>query len=103
MRAYAQHTVITAVAGRRDELVEKFLQAAELQGDNPACLATTVGIDPMDVRLVYLTEFWTSEAEHTAATQSPAVQEWADGMAELVDGPPDSTRFVAVGGRAQAR
>jgi quinol monooxygenase YgiN len=103
MQAFAQHTAITAAPGRREELVAKFLETVELQRDNPACLAMTVGIDPMDVRLVYLSELWTSEDEHTAATQSPAVQEWAKDMPQLVDGPPSSTRFVAVGGCAQAR
>lgn len=103
MADFAQHTRVTAAPGRRGDLVARFLEAAELQRDNPACLLTLVGTDPADTAAVYLTEVWTSEAEHAAATRSEPVARWAEGMAELVDGPPASTRFVIVGGAASPR
>jgi quinol monooxygenase YgiN len=93
---WAQHTRLTAADGRRDDLVSWFNEVPELQRDNPAHVLTVVGVAGRDG--VTLTEVWTSEAEHQAATQSDAVTAWAAGMSELVDGEPSTEQFTVVGG-----
>ena len=69
------------------------MEAAELQKDNPACELSLVSTSPDDPDAVFLTEVWASEDEWEEARESPEVQEWAAGMPELVDGPPDTTRL----------
>jgi quinol monooxygenase YgiN len=88
---FAQHTRIAARAGRLDELVAKFAEAADMQASNPACELTLVSTSPEDPGAVFLTEVWTSAEEHERARNSPEVQAWAAGMPELVDGPPRTT------------
>jgi quinol monooxygenase YgiN len=81
---FARHTRVTARPGRRDELARKFLDTFEFLGANPACELTVVSADLDDPDAVLLTEIWTSEADHTAATRSPEVAEWAADIGELV-------------------
>jgi quinol monooxygenase YgiN len=90
---FGQHTRILARAGKRDALLAKFTEAAEMQAGNPACELTLVSGSPDDPDVVFLTEVWTSEDEHERARTSPEVQAWAKDMPELVDGPPDTTRL----------
>jgi quinol monooxygenase YgiN len=96
MGHWAQHTRITAALGRRDELVAKFAEVPVLQRDDPDHLLTLVGVD--GDHAVTVTEVWTSEQSHERATRSPAVVAWAEGMADLVAGPPVSERFTVVVG-----
>jgi quinol monooxygenase YgiN len=93
MARFAQHTRIRARLGKREELIAKFTEAGELQHHNPACELTLVSASPDDPDVVFLTEVWTSAEEHERARQSPEVQAWAQGMPELVEGPPDSARL----------
>ena len=93
---WAQHTRLTAVEGRRDDLVAKFNEVPELQRGNAAHVLTMVGTS--GVGGVSVTEVWTSEAAHEAATHSDAVAAWAEGMDGLIVGQPSSEQFLVVGG-----
>jgi quinol monooxygenase YgiN len=96
MAGFAQHTRIRARPGKGDELLAKFVEAADLQHHNPACELTLVSESPDDADVVYLTEVWASAEDHERARNSPEVQAWAKGMPELVDGPPETTRLDPV-------
>jgi quinol monooxygenase YgiN len=91
MAKFGQHTRIRAKPGKGEALVAKFVEAAEMQRDNPACDLTLVSAAPDDPDVVFLTEVWASEEEHERARTSPEVQAWAKDMPELVDGPPETT------------
>jgi quinol monooxygenase YgiN len=95
---FAQHTRIRARPGRRDELVAKFLEAAEMQRDNRANELMLVSSSPDDDDVVYLTEVWSSPEDHERARHSDEVKEWAADMPELVDGEPESTPLEVAGG-----
>ena len=95
---FAQHSKLRARSGKRDELVAKFLEAADMQRDNPACQLMVVSTSPEEDDAVFLTEVWTSAEEHERARQSPEVQAWATGMPSLVDGAPETTQLVIEGG-----
>jgi quinol monooxygenase YgiN len=97
MTGFAQHTRLRARPGMRDELIAKFLEAAEMQRDNPANELTLVSSSPTEEDVVYLTEAWTSAEEHEKARESSEVQAWAADMPELVDGPPDITPLDVAG------
>jgi quinol monooxygenase YgiN len=98
MTRFAQHTRIRARPGKREELIAKFLEAAEMQRDNPANELTLVSSSPEDEDVVYLTEVWTSAEEHEQARQSDEVQAWAADMPSLVDRPPETTPLDVAGG-----
>ena len=87
----------------RDELLAKFLDACEIQRDNPACELMLVSTSPDEHSAVFLTEVWASPEEYERARESPEVQVWAAEMPGLVDGPPEVTPLVPVSPRAGQR
>jgi quinol monooxygenase YgiN len=89
---------VQALPGKRDGLVAKFLEAAELQRGNPACHLTYVATSPDDEVGVWLTEVWRSAKDHKAATQSPAVAKWAADMPQYVDRLAESAKLDYAGG-----
>jgi quinol monooxygenase YgiN len=93
---------LRARAGKRDELVAKFLEVVDMQRDNPACQLMLVSSSPEEDDVVFLTEVWTSGEEHERARQSSEVQAWAAQMPSLVAGPPESTPLVVEGGTGLA-
>jgi len=95
---FAQPPRLRAKPGKHDELVAKFLEAAEMQRENPANELTLVSSSPDDEDVVYLTEVWTSAEEHERARESDEVQAWAADMPSLVDGPPETTPLDVAGG-----
>ena len=96
---FAQHTRLKARPGRREDLIAKFLEVAELQRENSACEISLVSFSPDEDDVVFLTEVWTSAAEHERARNSPEVQAWAEGMPALVAAPPETTPLALVGGK----
>jgi quinol monooxygenase YgiN len=103
MPRFAQHTRLVAAPGKRDELVAKFLESAEIQRDNPECSLMLVSTAPDTADVVYLTEIWSSENAWEQARSSPAIQAWAASMPALVGGPPDTIMLNIVGGKGLAR
>ena len=95
--SFAQHTRIEAQPGKQAELLRKFLDAVELQRDNPACRLMMVSSSPSDEDAVFLTEVWSTEDEWERARSSPEVGEWAGGMPSLVAGPPQTTPLEVAG------
>ena len=98
MAGFAQHARLRAREGKREELVAKFLEVADIQRDNPACRLMLVSTSPEEDDAVFLTEVWTSAEEHARARESEEVQAWAEGMSALVAGPPETTPLVIEGG-----
>jgi quinol monooxygenase YgiN len=90
---------LRARAGKRDELVAKFLEVSDMQRDNPACELMLVSSWPDEDDIVFLTEVWTSAEEHERARNSPEVEAWAADMPSLVAGPPETTLLVVQGGK----
>lgn len=62
---------ITAVDGKRDELVDILLQATKAM---PGCLSYVVAKDPADKTAIWVTEVWVDEASHKASLSLPAVR-----------------------------
>lgn len=96
---FAQQTMLISTSGNRDALVTKFLESAEIQRDNPSCEVMFVSTSPVDERVVYLTEVWTSEEAWEEAVGSPETSAWAEGMAALVAERPESIRLTPIGGK----
>ena len=63
---------MTAVAGRRDELIGILLEGT---GEMPGCLSYVVAIDPNAPDAIWITEVWDTEASHKSSLSLPAVRE----------------------------
>jgi quinol monooxygenase YgiN len=99
MPRFAQHTRLVAAPGRRNELVAKFLESAEIQRANPDCELMLVSTAPGSADVLYLTEVWSSQQAWEQARSSPLIQEWAASMPPLVGGPPESVPLEVAGGK----
>ena len=99
MSRFAQHTRLVAAPGKRDELVARFLESAEIQRGNPDCELMIVSTAPDSADVVYLTEVWSSEDAWEQARRSAPIQAWAASMPALVSGPPESTSLQVMGGK----
>lgn len=62
---------LTAVAGRRDELIALLRESA---ADMPGCLIYVVAEDAMDKNVVWVSEAWDNMASHHASLSMPAVK-----------------------------
>jgi quinol monooxygenase YgiN len=63
---------ITAVDGKRDELIAILLQGTR---DMPGCLSYVVARDPADATTMWVTEVWVDKESHQGSLSLPAVQE----------------------------
>jgi quinol monooxygenase YgiN len=96
---FAQHTRLVSAPGKRDELVAKFLEAAEIQRDNADCELMLVSTEPDAADVVYLTEVWSSEDAWERARSSPQIRAWAAPMSTLVSAPPETCLLDLAGGK----
>src|ERR1700719_2693407 len=62
---------MTAVEGKRDELIAILLQATK---DMPGCLSSIVAKAPADATTIWVTEVWEDQASHKASLSLAAVR-----------------------------
>jgi quinol monooxygenase YgiN len=99
MARFGQQTRLVAKKGRADALVGKFIEAAEIQRDNPACDLLIAGKSTTEDDVVYVIEVWATEADWERARTSDEIAAWAQGMPGLVAAWPKSARFDPAGGK----
>ena len=63
---------MTAVEGKRDELIAILLQGTK---EMPGCLSYIVAKDPADATTLWVSEVWEDQASHKASLSLPAVRE----------------------------
>lgn len=63
---------ITAVAGKRDELIAILVNAT---GEMPGCLSYIVAKDAGDADAIWVSEVWDGQSSHQASLALPAVKE----------------------------
>jgi quinol monooxygenase YgiN len=96
---FAQQTRLLSTQGNADELVAKFIEAAELQSENRSCELMLVAKSEADDDVVYVIEIWSSESAWDEARHSNAVAAWARDLPELVAESPTSTLLTQIGGK----
>jgi quinol monooxygenase YgiN len=99
MARFGQQTKLVAKKGRADALVGKFIEAAEMQRDNPACELMIAGKSTTEDDVVYVIEVWASEEDWQQARSSDEIAAWAKEMPGLVAQWPKSATFDAAGGK----
>lgn len=86
---------MTAVAGKRDELISILLEGV---AGMPGCLSYVVAKDPADADAVWITEVWDSQESHKASLSLPAVKQAITRGKPLIAGFSDHTVTEPVGG-----
>ena len=74
---------MSAVAGRRDELLAILLKSV---GGMPGCLSYIVATDPGAPDAIWITEVWDNEASHKASLSLPAVRDAISRAKPLIAG-----------------
>jgi quinol monooxygenase YgiN len=90
---------LTALPGKRDELLASMLKAADLVTDAPGCEIYLVSTSPDETDTVWVTELWRSEADHDDSLQIEGVAELIGQVRPILAGPPQGTRLHPVGGK----
>jgi len=86
---------ITAVEGRRSELVEVLLESV---ADMPGCLSYVVALDPGDENGIWVTEVWDRRESHEASLALPGVQRAIERGRPLIGGFERRVETTPVGG-----
>lgn len=86
---------MTAVAGKRDELISILLEGV---AGMPGCLSYVVAKDPADADAIWITEVWDSEESHKASLSLPSVRQAIARGKPLIAGFSNSTVTEPVGG-----
>jgi quinol monooxygenase YgiN len=86
---------MTAVAGKRDELIAILLGGT---GSMPGCLSYIVATDPADPKAIWITEAWDSKASHDGSLSLPEVRAAIAKGKPLIAGFGDAVVTAPVGG-----
>lgn len=86
---------MTAVPGKRDELIAALLEGLT---NMPGCLSYIVATDPKDADAIWITEAWDSKASHGASLSLPQVKGAIAKGRPLIAGFGDSVVTTPVGG-----
>jgi quinol monooxygenase YgiN len=96
---FTQQTRLLAKKGRAPALLEKFIEAAQIQQTNSGCEVMLAGISASEPDAVYVFEVWSSEAEWKQARASDAITTGSKEMPTLVAEWPQSIRLDSIGGK----
>ena len=90
---------MTAVAGKRDELISILLEGV---AGMPGCLSYVVAKDPSDTDAIWITEVWDSAESHKASLTLPSVKQAITRGRPLIAAFSNSTVTEPVGGHGLA-
>lgn len=98
MTRFGLHNKLTAQPGQRDALATILLDAANLVSTLPGCEIYFVSTDEKDPNAIYVTEVWTSEADHKASLEKSEVRALIEKGRPMLAGMPQMTRLAPMGG-----
>jgi len=87
---------MTAVPGRRDELVALLQEGALAGGDDSGLLTFVINTVPDDPDTIWLTQLWADKEAHDATTRSEAVATVSRRLPPLLAQPPAGSHGHAV-------
>ena len=88
-----------AVDGRRDELIEILLKAAELLQKNDDCISYIVGKSD-EPNEVWISELWESKDAHDRSLEPDDIRSLVMTARPLIADMPAGTEFQAIGGKS---
>ena len=98
---FAMYDKVVAKPGQRDAMVEILLEASRLLTPLESCHLYIVNVVPAEPDAIWVTELWSSEADHDASLQMPSVLAVIARAKPLVAGF-EGIRLVPVGGKGLA-
>ncbi|WP_127130313.1 putative quinol monooxygenase [Georgenia sp. SYP-B2076] len=93
---------LTAQAGRREELVDLLLQAAEALTRDPGCLHYVVSTSD-EPEAVWVWEVWADKAAHDASLEPADVRALIRAARPLIAGMSDQAGLAVLGGKGLPR
>ncbi len=99
MDRFGMYGKLVAKADQRDTLVKLLLEASRLLTPLPGCLLYIVNVVPSDPDAIWVTEVWSSEAEHGASLKMESVRELIAKAMPLIERGSESIRMIPVGGK----
>jgi quinol monooxygenase YgiN len=94
---------LTAKPGARARVVQLLVESGRLFDDNPACLLYLVGEARDDPDVIWVTDLWTSEAEHSEALKAPELRPYINETIPLLVGMPEQTPLRSASGKLPNR
>lgn len=93
---------MTALPGRRDELIDVLLDGFRVSGEAGGLLGYSISTALDDADTLWLTQLWSDKATHDAVTRSEPVATVTRRMVPLLTGQPEGSygHAVHVHGRA---
>ena len=99
MERFGMYGKMTSKVGQRDALVKLLLEAARLLTPLPGCEVYIVNIVPSEPEAIWVTEVWSSEAEHAASLKMESVRELIARAMPMIERGSESIRLVPLGGK----
>lgn len=99
MSKFGMYTKIPAQPGKRDELVELLLEAAEAIQQLPDCYLYLVNVSANEPDVIWVTEVWESAEAHQASLNMESAKEAIKRGLPLIGEPVESIKLVPVGGK----
>ncbi len=96
---YGLYTRFDALPGKRRDLVDVLVRAAQLVGDAPGCHLYLVNEDLQEEHSVWVTELWDSPDQHLAALSIDGASDLIAEAMPLLDGKPRQLQLHPVGGK----
>jgi quinol monooxygenase YgiN len=98
MERFGMYGKVLAKPGQRDAMVEILLAASRLLAPLPGCLMYVVNLVPAEPDAIWVTEIWSSEADHDASLKMDSVMALIAKAKPLIAGF-EGIRLVPVGGK----
>jgi quinol monooxygenase YgiN len=99
MNKYGFFGKFTAHHGKREELINILLQAAQLISTAKGCIQYVVCKDSKNENLVCVTEIWDSKEDHDLSLKIDGCMALISKAMPLLDGRPETNELEVVGGK----
>lgn len=90
---------LVAHPGKRDELVDILIEAANALGRRSECESYIVSLVEGEPDAVWVAELWANEDAHAQSLQAAEVRALVERGMPLIAGMPEQVRLVPVGGK----
>jgi quinol monooxygenase YgiN len=99
MTKFAMYGKVMAQPGKRDELVDVLLEAAQMLGEMPECELYIVNTVPDEPDAIWVTELWADEEAHAKSLERDDVRGLIQRGMPLIAGMSEQRTMTPVGGK----
>jgi quinol monooxygenase YgiN len=99
MSKFGMYNKFAAHSGKREQLLHQLMLAAALVDEAAGCELYVVNTSPTEPDVVWVTEIWDREEDHSASLSIEGVNELIQSTIPLLARPPEQILVVPVGGK----